>query len=55
MDGRSNYFDDEHLTTRASAGLAPAFVDVLEDLRSDSSGNVVSDGGPDGNDSGRAG
>ena len=29
MNGRSAYFDDEHLTTRAATGLAPAFVAAL--------------------------
>ena len=34
MHGRSNYFDDEHLTTQAARGLAPAFLDALQRIES---------------------
>ena len=40
MDGRSNYFDDEHLTTRAAEGLAPAFVAALQRVQSESGARV---------------
>ncbi len=36
MDGRSNYFDDEHLTVHAATGLAPAFVAALTSARGSS-------------------
>ena len=33
LDGRSNYFDDNHLTEHASRRLAPAFLDALRRVR----------------------
>ncbi|MCX7064321.1 MAG: SGNH hydrolase domain-containing protein [Proteobacteria bacterium] len=34
MDGWSNYFDDNHLSTHGSTRLTPAFVDALQGIRS---------------------
>jgi peptidoglycan/LPS O-acetylase OafA/YrhL len=39
MDGWSNYFDDNHLTTHGANRVTPAFVDALQGIRAKFTGN----------------